>query len=53
MKYQIKRLDGVDAHPVGDLSIDPDRWRDDESSLSLIGELADWLEAWNASSETA
>ena len=53
MKYQIKRLDGVDAHPVGELSIDPDRWRDDESSLSLSGELADWLDAWNASSETA
>ena len=53
MKYQIKRLDGVDVHPVGDLSIDPDRWHDDESSLSLIGELADWLDAWIASSETA
>ena len=53
MKYQVKRLEGVDAHPVGELSIDPDRWHDDESSLSLSGEFADWLDAWNASSETA
>ena len=31
----VKRIEGASARPVGDLSIDPDRWHDDESSLSL------------------
>ena len=53
MEYRVKRIEGSSAHPVGDLSIDPDRWHDDESSLSLSDQLAKWLGAWNASSETA
>ena len=53
MEYRVKRIEGASARPVGDLSIDPDRWRDDESSLSLSDQLAKRLDAWNASSETA
>jgi len=53
MEYQAKRIKGASADWVGDLSIDPDRWEDNESSLSLTGQLAEWLDAWNASSETA
>ncbi len=53
MEYRIKRIEGASAHPVGDLAIDPDRWHDDESSLSLSDQLAEWLDAWNASSQTA
>ena len=53
MEYRVKRIEGASAHPVGDLSIDPDRWHDDESSLSLSDQLAERLDAWNASSETA
>ena len=53
MEYRVKRIEGASARPVGDLSVDPDRWHDDENSLSLSGRLAEWLDAWNASSETA
>ena len=53
VEYRVKRLDGGAAHPVGDLSIDPDRWDGDGHSLSLSGEPAEWLETWNAAPETA
>ena len=53
VEYQVKRITGVSARPIGDVSIDPDRWDDDESSLSLSGTPDEWLQAWNAQSETA
>ena len=53
MEYRVKRIEGASARPMGDLSIDPDRWHDDESSLSLSDQLAERLDAWNASFETA
>ena len=45
--YQVKRLDGVHARNVGAVTIDPDRWGGDESSLVLSGAPARWLEAWH------
>ena len=53
VEYQVKRLEGGAAHPVGDLSIDPDRWDGDGHSLSLSGEPAKWLETWSAAPEAA
>ena len=45
--YEVKRLDGARARPVGAVSIDPDRWDRDESALVLTGEPARWLDAWH------
>ena len=53
MGYQVKRLEGVSAHQVGSLSIDPDRWDEDGCSLSLDRDPEKWLNVWNASAETA
>ena len=44
---QVKRLDGVHARNAGEVSIDPDRWGRDESSLVLTGAPARWLDAWH------
>ena len=44
--YEVKRLDGARAHPIGTVSIDPDRWTADESSLELSGEPERWLAEW-------
>ena len=51
MEYRVKRIRGVSADPVGAVTIDPDRWDADESSLGLSGEPADWLASWNGSDE--
>ena len=53
MEYRVKRLEGVSAHPAGSVSIDPEGWDEDGLSLSLDGEPAQWLQAWNAAAETA
>ena len=53
VEYQVKRLEGVSAHPAGSVSIDPEGWDEDGLSLSLDGEPAQWLQAWNAAAETA
>ena len=53
MEYQVKQLEGVSAHQVGSLSIDPARWDEDGCSLSLDRDPEKWLNAWNASAETA
>ena len=47
VEYAVKRLDGVHARNAGEVSIDPDRWGRDESSLVLTGAPARWLEAWH------
>ena len=40
--------------PVGSVSIDPDRWDEENGcSLSLDGKPDTWLNAWNAAAETA
>ena len=44
--YEVKRIDGTHAHPVGTVSIDPDRWDADASSLELSGEPERWLGKW-------
>ena len=49
VEYAVKRLDGVRAHTVGAVSIDPGRWDEDGSSLVLSGEPACWLDAWHDS----
>ena len=46
LEYAVRRIDGVDAHAVGAVSIDPDRWEAGGSSLALAGEPARWLDAW-------
>ena len=51
MEYRVKRIRGVSADPVGAVTIDPDRWDADESSLGLSGAPADWLASWNGSAE--
>ena len=54
MEYQVKRLEGASAQPVGSVSIDPDRWNEENGcSLSLDGKPDTWLNAWNAAAETA
>ena len=53
MEYRVKRLEGISADQIGSLSIDPDRWDEDGCSLSLDGDPDKWLNAWNASAETA
>ena len=47
VEYAVKRLDGVHARNVGAVTIDPDRWDRDGSSLALTGAPARWLEAWH------
>ena len=47
VEYAVKRLDGVHARTVGEVTIDPDRWDRDGSSLALTGAPARWLEAWH------
>ena len=47
VEYAVKRLDGVHARNAGEVSIDPDRWGRDESSLVLTGAPARWLDAWH------
>ena len=53
VEYQVKRIQGASAHPVGAVTIDPDRWDEDESSLSLSGRPEAWLRAWNDPAETS
>lgn len=53
VEYRVKRIRGVFADPVGAVTIDPDRWDEDESSLGLSGEPADWLASWNGSAEAS
>ena len=45
--YEVKRLDGARAHSIGAVSIDPQRWDDNESSLELSGEPERWLGEWH------
>ena len=45
--YEVKHLDGARAHSIGAVSIDPDRWDVDASSLDLSGEPERWLGAWH------
>ena len=45
--YEVKRLDGARAHSIGAVSIDPERWDDNESSLELSGEPERWLGEWH------
>ena len=47
--YEVKRLDGTRAHPIGAVSIDPDRWDIDAGSLELSGEPEGWLGEWTES----
>ena len=47
VEYAVKRIDGVDARPVGAVSIDPGRWDADGSSLALEGEPGAWLGEWH------
>lgn len=47
VEYRVKRLRDGAAQPVGTVSIDPDRWDDDEHSLLLTGEPQTWLKAWH------
>ena len=47
VEYRVKRLQDGAAEPVGTVSIDPDRWDDDEHSLLLTGEPQTWLKAWH------
>ena len=47
VEYAAKRIDGVDARPVGEVSIDPGRWDADGSSLALEGEPERWLGEWH------
>ena len=44
--YEVKRIDGTQAHPIGAVSIDPDRWDADKSSLELSGAPERWLGEW-------
>lgn len=53
VEYRVKRIRGVFADPVGAVTIDPDRWDADESSLGLSGAPADWLASWNGSAEAS
>lgn len=53
VEYQVKRIRGGSAKPVGAVTIDPDRWDEDQSSLDLSGEPADWLASWNGSAEAS
>ena len=47
VEYAVKRVDGARAQNIGAVSIDPERWDLDESSLALEGEPARWLAAWH------
>ena len=47
VEYQVKRLQDGAAQPVGTVSIDPDRWDEDEHSLLLTGEPQTWLKEWH------
>ena len=47
VEYAVKRIDGARAQAVGAVSIDPERWDLDESSLTLEGEPAGWLAVWH------
>ena len=47
VEYQVKRLRDGAAETVGTVSIDPDRWDEDQSSLLLTGEPRTWLKAWH------
>ena len=49
--YQVKRIEGIDAQPVGAVSIDPDRWDADECSLVVSGAPERWLDAWREGRE--
>ena len=47
VEYRVKRLQDGAAQPVGTVSIDPDRWDEDEHSLLLTGEPQTWLKEWH------
>ena len=47
VEYTVRRIDGVDARAVGEVSIDPGRWDADGSSLALEGDPGAWLGEWH------
>lgn len=47
VEYAVKRIDGVDARAVGEVSIDPGRWDAHGSSLALEGDPGRWLGEWH------
>ena len=46
--YEVKRLEGTRAHATGTVTIDPERWDTEGSSLELSGAPERWLRAWEA-----
>lgn len=48
VEYAVKRMEGTRAHAAGTVSIDPERWDTEGSSLALSGEPERWWREWEA-----
>ena len=48
VEYAVKRMEGTHAHAAGTVSIDPERWDAEGSSLALSGAPERWLREWEA-----